>query len=180
MHYLISGHVRTRSAWMCAVMNAHGSRCYHDVVSNGIPLDIRAGISDPGIANIRPLEGVTHCKGARLCLVRDNWREPFERWSGVPLTDNQVEQYNLNVETYSRTLGTIMVPYEQLDDVDVVTELVEICIQRPGSREIVQIFEQLTINQNIPKAQYAYAHSQSPAPVPPSILGDAISGTSTK
>lgn len=159
MLYLISGHPRTRSAWLCALLNAHGSRCVHDLETNGYPLDIIAGVSDPGIAMLRPMDGIKACKGARVCITRDNWRGAFENWSGVTFSDRATQSIEENVQGFGAYPGTYRIRAEMLENSARVAEIVELCTHKPADPNLIKIFQQLKIEQHLDKAQSAYSSS---------------------
>ncbi len=158
MRYLISGYPRTRTAWFCALLNAHGSCCYHDALTNLIPVDIDAGIADPGLAMLEPAMAIEACAGTRLAFLRPDWRAAFEQWSGVKLSNEQVEHYESNVARYVGCLGTVSVQMETLNDDEAVAELVTLCTQEAASREIIQIFQKLSIEQHLNKARFDFAN----------------------
>ncbi len=161
MRYLISGHPRTRSAWFCALLNAHGSRCYHDALLNEIDLDGDFGISDPGIACLRPDDGIRLTVGKpRICILRDHWRDAFERWVGTALADEEVEKMEANVRQFEHTLGTVAIDHRQLEDNQTVGDLVNLCTGMAPDPELIRIFQQLQIEQHRAKAHAAFASGQ--------------------
>jgi hypothetical protein len=160
MRYLITGHPRTRSAWLCALMNAHGSLCYHDALSCQIDPDVDAGIADPTFACFFPDMALAY-SCPRVCILRDDWREAIEQWSGVGVSDEAAEASSVNCDRFARTLGTLSISLASLEDNGQVKEIVELCTSKPASLEIIQIFQGLKIEQHPEKYRSAFAISQS-------------------
>ena len=140
-------------------MNAHGSRCFHDAIANQVPWDIDAGIADPGLAMAHPLDAIEACKGPRLHIFRDDWQTALQDWLDHRIDPAILAEWAENLELYQSTLGTISVPVEQLDDDSAVGDLIELCTQKPASREIIQIFQGLKIEQNLEKYRSGFANS---------------------
>lgn len=159
MLYLVSGHPRTRSAWLCALLNAHGSRCLHDIETNGYPPDVIAGVCDPGIAMLRPFDGIKACRGARVCITRSDWRPAFEKWSGAEFSDLAVQAIEENIAKFKAHPRTYSIDWARLDDSDEVARVIELCTQRQADHGLIRIFQQLKIEQHLEKAQYAYSVS---------------------
>ena len=159
MQYLVSGHPRVRSAWLCALLNAHGSRCVHDLETNGYPLSIICGVSDPGIAMLRPYDACRYNKGASICLTRRDWRQAFERWAGVSLSDKAAQAIDENVQRYKALPNVYHLDYKMLENSTKVAEVIELCTRKPADPNLIKIFQQLKIEQHIEKAQFAYSVS---------------------
>lgn len=157
MRFLISGHPRTRTAWLCALINAHGVRCYHDAITNNIPLDTDAGIADPTIACYQPAEGVMACTGPRICLLRRDWQHAFEKWSGCEVLPSGADRIETNVQSFQRG-AKVTLSYELLDDRHVVGDVLKLCGVEPDP-ELLRVFDQLKIEQHQAKAQRAFAEA---------------------
>ena len=155
MRYLISGNPRTRTAWLCALMNAHGSLCYHDARVNFVPLDIDAGIADPGLACLNLMDALCLTEGKpRISILRDDWRQSLADWSGFLVSEQQAQIWDKNCAEFAG-FSTLSLAMHQLDDDDVVKEVVEICTHKPASMELIKIFQGMKIEQNLSKAQLA-------------------------
>jgi hypothetical protein len=155
MRYLISGHPRTRTAWLCALLNAHGSLCYHDARVNFVPLDIDAGIADPGLACLNVAEALELTEGKpRISIVRDDWREALADWSGILVSTQQAQIWDQHCAEFAGA-STLALAMHQLDDNEIVKEVVELCTHKPASPELIKIFQGMQIEQHLPKAQLA-------------------------
>jgi len=161
MRYLISGHPRTRTAWLCALMNAHGSLCYHDVRVNFVPLDIDAGIADPGLACLDAVEALAATEGKpRVCLIREDWVQALDDWCGVHAPPDVAEGYEASCTVFAKGADLIL-QYDALENDDVVKEVVELCARKPASLELIKIFQGMRIEQHLPKAQRILPISRS-------------------
>ena len=161
MRYLISGHPRTRTAWLCALMNAHGSLCYHDARVNFVPMDVDAGIADPGLACLDAMEALKWSAGKpRICLIRKDWVKSLGDWCGVYLMPDVADGYEANVTLFAGGADLIM-NHEALEDNEIVKEVVELCTQKPASMELIGIFQHMLIEQHLTKAQSALPISRS-------------------
>ncbi len=162
MRYLISGHPRTRTAWLCALLNAHRSLCYHDVITYPVDTSLDVGFCDPGFACLIPREALQLAEGKpRICLVREDWPEALEEWCGTGVPDELVEQWNENCEIFERGVTGNALPFTQLEDDCVVKEVIELCTQQPASMTLIEIFQGLKIEQHLAKAQFAWNRSRS-------------------
>ena len=140
--YVISGFPRIRSAWLCALLNAHGSECGHDILS-GAPIG-KDGISDPTIACFKmPITAEV-----RIYIHRDDsWREAYERFIGFRLDDALVDEWRRNVAEYARTAR-----WFNFNDLDTqVYDILEFCGVTP-STHIVETFIGMKIEQHLSKA----------------------------
>ncbi len=155
MRYLISGHPRTRTAWLCALLNAHHSLCYHDAISYRIDLGVDAGFADPGVACMAPLQALRMSKGKpRICIRRDDWQISLQAWLNMEIPKEAVTQWNENCQLWYR--GSTCIGYDELEDNDVVKEIIQICTHEPASMTLIQIFQGLKIEQHLEKAQSAF------------------------
>lgn len=154
MQYLISGHPRTRTAWLCALLNAHGSLCYHDVRVNSVPMDVDAGIADPSLACLDAAEALKWSEGKpRVCLTREDWAIALGDWSGVYVLSEMADATEANCMMFAKGANLIL-PYEGLENDELVKEVVELCTQKPASMELIKIFQGLKIEQHLHKAQH--------------------------
>ncbi len=161
MNYLISGVPRTRTAWLCALMNAHGSLCYHDAITNNLDLTLDAGLADPTMACLFPVEALRLLRGnPAICIRRIDWREAFEAWAGVEFTDRQADQWEQHCQIFAG--GSISVMLSELEDDHVVKEIIETCAPNlNASLGLIQIFQGLKIEQHLEKAQRSLQISRS-------------------
>lgn len=156
MKYLITGHPRTRTAWLSAVMTAHGSPCYHDALTYGVP--VGAGLSDPGAACLYVDDALRIARRIRsVCLRREpqESKESLERWAGITLPEENWARACANVDRFSAEHGGPVVLFEELEDNDVVGEIIRECTRQAASSELVSLFQRLRIEQNIEKARLA-------------------------
>ena len=161
MRYLISGHPRTRTAWLCALMNAHGSLCYHDARVNFVPVDVDAGIADASLACLDFTEALKWSEGKpRVCLIREDWVKALGDWSGVYVMPDVADGYEANIMMFAKSADLVL-QYEALEDDEMVKEVVELCTQKPASMELIKIFQQMKIEQHLTKAQLALPISRS-------------------
>ena len=160
MKYLISGHPRTRTAWLCALLNAHHSLCYHDVIGNEMNLGIDAGIADPGLACIHPVEALKYSEDKpRVCLIRQDWAHAFGEATNVWLTPELVDEWEANCLRYAAGAGLVL-EYSMLEEANAVKAVIETCTKQPASDELIAIFQQLEIQQRV-NGQYDWLISES-------------------
>ena len=161
MNYAISGHPRTRTAWLCALLNAHHSFCYHDAIVYKIPLDIHAGIADPGLACIVPAMALQYSEGCpRICIARADWKLALEKVTNVTIPDESAEAIHENFKLYAKH-ATLRLTAEELDGDGAVEEVIRECTKQPASLELIKIFQGLKIEQHLAKAQLALPPSRS-------------------
>jgi len=141
-------------------MNAHGSLCFHDALACEIDLDVDAGITDPTLACFYPDLALAHMP--RICILRpDDWREAMAEFTGDEISDEVAAIANANVDRVANTLGTLSVAFESLEDNGQVARIVELCVGKPASTELIQIFQGLKIEQHLSKHLSARAPSPS-------------------
>lgn len=152
MSYLISGLPRCRTAWLTALLHAHGSRCYHDAYVVGAPLDGSVNIVDPAVACMEP--EAASCFDQRICIMRDpdDSRAALERWGGRSLPGHLWDVYLDNIQKY-QAYSDKTFQVEDLEDNDIVGEIIELCTNRAASSAIIQTFQLLRIEEHMPKAE---------------------------
>lgn len=162
MRYLITGHPRTRSAWLAALCSAHGSKCIHDAHTYGIDLAADVGFSDPGLGCLKPREAFENCKGAIVFIERPGtWRAAFEAAFETPLDDAYVERCERNLATMKGGLASRVYHVDELADDNIVAEIIETLTGLEPDYGLIEIWQHLQIEQHRAKA-----YARSPLPFP--------------
>jgi hypothetical protein len=156
LKYLITGTPRSRSAWLSALLTAHGSMCYHDALTNNVSMQVDAGIADPTIGSLQP-EAIEYCRGPVVVIHRGReWVNAFERAMGVRLTRTYIEKIEHNIlELCER--ADLVVPYQELENDRTVAQVVELCSTMPANMKIIRSFQQFTIQQHVEKARSSFS-----------------------
>lgn len=155
MNYLISGMPRCRSAWLTAVLRAHGSRAYHDIYARGFDLNGDYGVVDPAIALFTPNEALdTDPTVTKFCLYADDLTDRIDalaKASDTHITDIARLVWAENFCQYRRHVPGIHV--DDLDDDERVGEIVKACTRQAPSSDIISTFQLLKIEEHMPKAR---------------------------
>lgn len=151
---------RCRTAWLTAVLRAHGSRAYHDVYARGIQLGGDYGVIDPAVALYTPNEGITGYKGdPSFCLVSDSLTERLDALSkatGVTFTADMRRVWAENFANFA--IHTPVIHVKSLEDNNVVAKIVRLCTKQEPSFDIISTFQLLRIEEHMPKARQLLQH----------------------
>jgi hypothetical protein len=152
--YLISGMPRCRTAWLTAVLRAHGSVAYHDVYGIGIPLGNDYGVVDPAVALVTPETGLrVYADTPRLCIAADSLSERLAALASVTGSSPDSEYGRVFQENYDHFARyTHRVHVSELEDNDIVGEIVRLCTKQAPSFDIISTFQLLKIEEHMPKA----------------------------
>ena len=169
MSFLITGHPRCRTAWLSALLAAHGAPCVHDaLIRSADDIPEGWGISDPGFALHFPKQTkqwVEDNDTTVIVIVRNNAREAFEREFGkVSDTSWAVMQHNLYA--FRKAVEHHKFYAEDLNDDETVGEIVRLCTKQEPSPQIISTFQQLQITQHLGVAKHRFNSKTGP-----SILG---------
>ncbi len=157
--FLISGMPRCRTAWLTAVLNAHGILTYHDVILHR--RDVKSdeyGVCDPTLALMFPRQTLAHYAGSPIIrLYADDLNERFDAldaWSHKPLTMKMRRIYRTNYAWFAYNTPDVGIHVNELEDDDVVGEIITTCTRGEvtPSREIISIFQLLKIEEHVKKA----------------------------
>ena len=156
MRYLISGMPRCRTAWLTAVLRAHGSRAYHDVYARGIHLGGDYGVVDPAVALYTPEEGIEAYEHyPSFCIVSDSLTERLDRLSDTVNIAFTTDMRRVWAENFAHfALHTPTVHVDELEDNDIVGEIVKQCTKQAASSDIISTFQLLHIEEHMPKARH--------------------------
>jgi hypothetical protein len=154
--YLISGMPRCRTAWLTALLHAHGSRPVHDVyLRHGSIYNVRRPIIDPAVALIQPMQGLRHFQNKPIVgIYSDNVEERIERLLEVmnlPGDDDKIEMMRRNYQTWYKNVGTHY-HVDALEDNQTVADIILKCTGHPGNLDVIETFQLLKIEEHIPKA----------------------------
>jgi hypothetical protein len=155
LNYLVSGLPRCRTAWLTALFNAHGSLCYHDVIPQQLPYDIQAGICDPSLACVTPEKALAAAHGKpKVYLFRplEESIAALEKWWGQGKLRGAKDLFSKNAEIYRLGMEGPKLHVDQLDDNHVVADLVKYCTGKDASKEIIEIFQLLKIEEHRDKS----------------------------
>jgi len=165
--FLITGLPRCRTAWLSAVMCAHGSPCIHDAIIRDCPEGW--GISDPGAATVYPDSALLALGDAPLVIVtcrQLDSRVSFEKEFGN-VSD---QSWNVMMQNYlmfkamvDTRANTLFVPVEELSDDETVGEIVKLCTKQEPSLEIISTFQLLQITQNLTEAERRLSSRTGPS-----------------
>ncbi len=154
MKYLISGMPRCRTAWLTAVLRAHGSRAYHDIYARNITLYGAYGVVDPAVALYTPKEGIAAANGhPSLCVVSNSLTERLDALAdatNVAFTKGMRRIWAENYAHFADNVPNVHVDF--LDDDAVVGEIVRHCTKQAPSIDIIQTFQLLHIEERMSKA----------------------------
>jgi hypothetical protein len=152
--YVISGLPRCRTAWLTALLNAHGSRCYHDVYTFNHPVDGSVNCVDPAIACMYP-ESIVHFDTS-ICITRLTAasKSALEAWGQMEVPVQVWDVYKRNVQQFKMNAQHHYHVGELESDV-IVGEIIKICTNKAPSSELIQIFQHLRIEEHMEKARIA-------------------------
>lgn len=159
---MVTGLPRSRTAWLAALLTAHGAPCCHEaaigyrrqVALAEIFADGYRGISDPGAAIIYGREALlgafTDCPV--LVVKRDTLdaQLALEKALGRP-----VENFQRVVDSIAwveEKLNPLVVDFRRLDDPIAVDQIVQHLTGIPLDEKIFRLFDTLRVEQHIPKA----------------------------
>ena len=155
MRFCISGMPRCRTAWLTALLLAHGSRVYHDAYARGLSLDGQYGVVDPAVALFTPEEGVSKYVGRpSFCIHAESLTErlrALELAAGVTFSDSAMNIFHENFRYYANF--TTVVCLSELEDNDIVGEIVTACTKQVASSDIISTFQLLKVEEHMQKAK---------------------------
>ena len=169
MSFLITGHPRCRTAWLSALLAAHGAPCVHDaLIRSADDIPEGWGISDPGFALHFPdvtQRWVDHTNATVIIITRDRARQAFEEeFGGIP--DDSWEAMSMNLHKFRERVGHHHFEAKHLTDDETVGEIVRLCTKQEPSPQIISTFQQLQITQHLGVAKHRFNSKTGP-----SILG---------
>lgn len=162
MKFVITGYPRCRSAWLSAILTAHGSPCLHEPevlrpgwrdLSEFAGFD---GISDPSCTVLYPEQLTKHCYGRPCVYIKRDREEAISSlraWSGLPV-DN-LDRYTTGLKWFVTHFKPMIVPYAMLDDPHWVEAIIQHVTAKPMNPAIFALFDKLDIQQSLPKARRA-------------------------
>lgn len=129
--YLITGLPRCRSAWLAAVLSTPDLPCVHDRASVGWPIDYAHGLSDPTVACVNPHVIVTSVwrDSVPVVIIERDGKDSYESFrafasrGGLDVTPDRWDRLVQSFEWFKEQVtgpGTLTVPYDLLDCLDVV------------------------------------------------------------
>jgi hypothetical protein len=153
---------RSRTAWLSALLTAHGYKCCHEPkIVYPEASDLRElsrlgirGISDPSIYLTERAQLAVHfVRNPTVVILRDpvECRVAFERWLGRPV--GHWEALCGAFRGFVEAFAPLEVTYAQLDDFGAVSELVCHLTGRCADREVFRMFCLLNIQQSKSKAE---------------------------
>lgn len=155
MNYLISGMPRCRTAWLTAVLRAHGSKAYHDAYARGYALDGDYGVVDPAVALYTPNEGLyTDPATPKFCIFADSLADrltALEVNAGIKFSKAAFDVFSQNFDHYKQY--AIGVHVDDLEDNDIVGEIVRICTNKAPSSDTISTFQLLKVEEHMSKAK---------------------------
>ena len=155
--FLITGLPRSRTAWLSAVLTAHGAPCTHDGIVNDIPEGW--GLSDPAAACVFPHRALELVGDNPIVVIfRDeNVAMASFAYEFGELTDEARESmlraWRLFMDFVEYDKRTLFVNFCDLKDNQVVSTVIEYCTGSPSSHDIIEAFQLLKITQRPGPAQ---------------------------
>ena len=170
MSFLITGHPRCRTAWLSALLAAHGAPCVHDaLIRSADDIPEGWGISDPGFALHYPhlsTEWVNKNNATVVVITRDNARQAFEDEFGT-VSDLAWERMEDNLTIFMNNVPQHeLYTATELTDDEIVGEIITLCTKQEPSPQIISTFQQLQITQHLGVAKHRFNSKTGP-----SILG---------
>lgn len=153
--FLVSGEPRCRTAWLTALLNAHGFLTYHDPLTFGVPILGEYGVCDPALALGAPKSTLRHFLGSPVvCLYSDdplsNIMALMAVYGGKTTLLEQTRSLN-NLE-YFKSRVEYLVHVDELEDNEKVANLVTYLTGKPADHRLITIFQGLLITQHVEKA----------------------------
>lgn len=162
MRFLITGHPRSRTAWLAALFSGDGVSVFHDLhfVSGELPAalsfgavrNVTVGVCDPSAASVWPKEACEAFNGHPIVLIeRKEAREAARRWA-PGLTKDVLDLWASNIARFKALATNVLtVPYESLEDNATVANIYFHCTAKVLSYQKIELFQTLKICQHTDK-----------------------------
>ena len=154
--FLITGMLRTRSAWFTALLNAHGYYTEHEQIK---PTNKDIGVCDPTAALIRPDVSIRNYSGHPIVFVNREASDSFnawERFSGYSLPESFRDELIGNANKFITNSNCIVVQYSDLNKVSTVDSVVYHVTRRHLDLDLWRVFDGLKIEQHKDKAMIRF------------------------
>lgn len=160
--FLITSLPRGRTAWLAALLTAHGAPCLHEAaIAYGRPMpldDIFAdgylGIVDPGAAVIyRDTLEAAFADCPTVLIRRDpgEAKAAFETWLGRPVAGwHKAEE---GIAWFEDHFKPLVVDFEDLEYPAAAEKIIEHVTSRPFDERVWRLFDTLKIEQHRTKAE---------------------------
>lgn len=167
MRFLVTGLPRSRTAWLAAVLTAHGFPTLHDpvIVYGRYPTleemtdDGWQGLSDPSAPMVLGARLYEHFRGKPVVVVRrdpEDSRKALERYTGTQIPD-YAPAVSALAEVEAR-MSHKVVEFGDLDQMSVVASAVLHLTGRHIDDLVLRLFDTLKIEQHIGKAHDRIGH----------------------
>ncbi len=164
--FLVTGLPRSRTAWMAALLTAHGFPCLHEPeITLGPITEIRRifdlgwrGISDPACYLKWP-DQIERDFIGRPCLVvernPDEAKASFECYVGEPVKNWGAFTGSLAI--FRGKFDPLVIDFRDMDNADTMDMAVKHLTGSPLNRRTFSLFRDLRIEQHLDKAKAALA-----------------------
>lgn len=180
--YCISGMPRCRTAWLTAVLYAHGAEPQHDIFALNYVVDDLDEIVDPAVALLTPHEALAKFD-MTISLHADSMKDRLDALERsahkeITLNNSTREVYGDNFLQYHQG-AQVRLHVSELEDNQVVAEVIRTCTNKEPSLEIISTFQLLKVEEHMEKAQSTLKPLPSRSPEFQQSLLAIINGTST-
>lgn len=171
--FLVTGLPRTRSAWIAALLTAHGAPCLHEpAVAYGRRVSLKEIFDDGYRGIVYPCAGLEY--GAELpaafmghpvvVVDRDphESRAELEKWSSMTFDDAKWREAVAANETVIRGFDARRVRYADLDKFEIVDRMVRYLTGDSLDPRIFKLFDSLDVQQHKGKALQQLSALEAP------------------